>query len=99
MLLLLNLIYVSDRVSRGGVVETGRRRVGARREVPTTMVTKATPAAAVLERQNGGGGGSVAAALECGVGDIFLDMFFFYGRVEYTKVTRESWLQYKLQKL
>ena len=40
MLLLLNLIYVSDRVARGG--ETGARRVGARREVPTTMVTKAT---------------------------------------------------------
>jgi hypothetical protein len=52
----------------------------------------------VLERQNGGGGGSAAAASECGVGDIFLDMCF-YGRVEYTKVTRESWLQYKLQKL
>ena len=77
MLLLLNLIYVSDRVSRGGVVETGARHVGACREVPTMMVTKATPAAAVLERQNGGGGGSAAAASECGVGDIFLDMCFF----------------------
>jgi len=30
------LIYVSDRVARGG--ETGARRVGARREVPTTVV-------------------------------------------------------------
>ena len=40
VLLLLNLIYVSDRVARGG--ETGARRVGARREVPTTMVTQAT---------------------------------------------------------
>jgi len=45
----------------------------------------------VLERQNGGGEGSVAAASECGEGDIFLDLCFFYGRVEYTKVTRESW--------
>ena len=40
MLLLLNLIYVSDRVARGGVVETGAHRVRARREVPTTMVMK-----------------------------------------------------------
>jgi len=50
VLLLLNLIYVSDRVSRGGVVETGARRVGARREVPTTMVTKATPGTSSVRR-------------------------------------------------
>ena len=50
MLLLLNLIYVSDRVAQGGVVETGVRRVGARREVPTAMVTKATPGSSSVRR-------------------------------------------------
>jgi len=54
----------------------------------------------VLERQNGGGGGSaVAAASECGVGGIFLDMCFFYGRVEHKKINLQILVAVQVAKI
>ena len=53
----------------------------------------AAAVAVALARQRSGGVGVRSGRY------FFRHVFFYYGRVEYTKVTREPWLQYKLQKI